>query len=157
VPGLFEAFRDAFQDPIKVEKLVYERGKPSFTVERLVPEATLRASEDQAQFITPFQMIRQHAELEIQEPQDSVLEAISRAVQTITTHGAKLTMFVCETKEMARASLGRDLRIEDIWQVPLHEDPDSHEAGIFVVGSKSGPLIRDIEFAILCRVPEGVL
>lgn len=156
VQGLIEAFQDAFQGPTKVEKLVYERGKPTFTVERIVPEAAL-GGDDMAQFLTPFQMIRQHAELEIQEPQGSMLEAISRAVQAITTRGAKLTMFVCETREMTRVCLGRDLRVEDIWQVPLLEDPDAHEAGIFVIGSKSGPLLRDIEVAILCRAPEGVL
>jgi len=154
---LFEAFREAFLGPHKVERLVYVRGRPTFTVERLVPADTLaEGGEGLPDFLTPFQMIRQHADLEIQEPIGAPLEAISRAVQSLTSRGLKLTMFVCESKDVVRAWLGRDLRIEDIWQVPLHEDPDAHESGVFVVGSKEGVLIRDIEAAILCRLDPGV-
>ena len=157
VGALIEAFRDSFAGPHKVERLVYVRGKPTFTVERLVPADSLPEAEaDGSDFLTPFQMIRQHADLEIQEPIGAPLEAIGRAVQSLTSRGLKLTMFVCESKDIVRSWLGRDLRIEDIWQVPLHEDPDAHEAGVFVVGSKEGALIRDIEAAILCRVDPGV-
>ncbi len=157
VPGLLEAFGDAFRSPFKVEKLVYERGKGAFTVERLVPEADVEGSREDvdAAFLTPFQMIRQHAELEIQEPVEDPLEALSRAIQSLTTRGIKLTMFVCDTRSAVRAWLGRDLRVEDIWQVPIHEDPDVHDAGVFVVGSRSGPHLKDIEAAILCRFKDG--
>jgi hypothetical protein len=159
VPGLLEAFRDAFQHPYKVEMLLYRRGESTFTVERLVPESAQPGKEGgddgMEQFLTPFQMIRQHAELEIQEPYDVLLEALGRAVQSLTTRGFKLTMFVCLDKALVRG-MGRDLRIEDIWQVPLHEDPDATENGVFVVGSKSGPNIRDIETAVMCRI-EGVV
>jgi hypothetical protein len=160
VPGLIEAFQDAFRHPYKVELLVYRRGEPTFTVERLVPESAQPgkegAEDGMEQFLTPFQMIRQHAELEIQEPYGLLLEAISRAIQSLTTRGFKLTMFVCSDKALVR-KMGRDLRIEDIWQVPLHEDPDAQDGGVFVVGSKTGSNIRDIETAVMCRMEGGVL
>lgn len=152
VPGLLEAFRDAFASPLRVERLVYERGRPTFVVERLVPEDQVDAEETETEYLTAYQMVRQHGEIEVQEPIDDPLEAIARAVQSLTTRGFKLTMFVCESRDMVRAWLRRDLRVEDIWQVPLVEDPDAHDAGVFVVGSKSGSLIRDVEAAVLCRI-----
>lgn len=152
VPALLEAFRESFAAPFKVERLVYERGRPSFTVERLVPEDSLGPEDVGAEFLTPYQMVRQHSDLEVQEPVDDPLEAVGRAVQQLSTRGYRLTMFVCESRDVVRAWMRRDLRVEDIWQVPLVEDPDAHDRGLFVIGSKTGTLIKDIEAAVLCRI-----
>ena len=152
VAGLLEAFQDAFRHPYKVELLVYRRGEPSFSVERLVPEASLAKEDGDAgeAFLTPFQMIRQHAELEIQEESSApLLERICHATQSLTARGFKLTMFVCGDKMRLRRS-SPSLRVEDVWQVPLHEDPDAPVDGVFVIGSKSGPHLHDIETAVLC-------
>jgi hypothetical protein len=154
VPGLLEAFQGAFSSPFKVERLVYERGRGAFTVERLLPEDAVAAEDDRGEgdYLTAYQVIRQHAELDVQEPIAEPLEAIARAVQSLTARGFDLTMFVCESRELVRDWLKRDLRPEDIWQVPLVEDADATGSGVFVVGSKSGTLVRDIEAAILCRL-----
>lgn len=152
VQGLLEAFRDAFGAPFKVERLVYERGRSTFTVERLVPEDSLSVADVGNEFLTAYQMVRQHSDLEIQEPAEEPLEAIGRAVQSLSARGFKLTMLICESRELVREWVRRDLRLEDIWQVPLVEDPDMHDNGVFVVGSKSGALIRDIEVAVFCRI-----
>lgn len=151
VPVLLETFREAFGSPFKVERLVYERGRPAFTVERLVPEDSLTTQDVGSEFLTAYQMVRQHSDLEIQEPVEDGLEAVARAVQSLTARGFKLTMFVCESREVVREWMRRDLRLEDIWQVPLVEDPEARDSGVFVVGSKSGTLIREIEAAVFCR------
>lgn len=154
VPGLLEAFQDAFSSPFKVERLVYERGRTAFAVERLVPEDAVADGDEHGEgtYLTAYQMIRQHADLDVQEPVAEPLEAVARAVQTLTGRGYDLTMFVCERRELVREWMRRDLRLEDIWQVPLVEDADATDSGVFVVGSKSGTLIRDIEAAVLCRL-----
>lgn len=152
VPSLLEAFRAAFDSPFKVERIAYERGKSTFTVERLVPEDSVTPEDLGSEFLTAYQMIRQHSDLEIQEAVDDPLEAVARAVQTLTARGYKLTMFVCEDRNQLRDWIRRDLRVEDIWQVPLIEDPDAHDAGIFVAGSKAGALVREIEAAVFCRI-----
>ncbi len=152
VPGLLEAFQDAFRHPYKVELLLYKRGEPTFTVERLVPEASIPKEDGDptVAFLTPFQMIRQHAELEIQEESSvSLLERISHAVQSLTVRGFKFTMLVCGDKMQLRRATPL-LRVEDVWQVQLYEDPEAPVDKVFVIGSKSGAQLQDIETAVLC-------
>lgn len=152
VSHLVEAVRSAFDSPMRVERMVYERARPTLTIERLVPEDALGKDAAPA-FLTPYQMVRQHADIEVLEPGDwSPVEAVARAVQSLTSRGYRLTMFVVENREVVREWFGRDLRVEDIWQVPLREDPETREDGLFVVGSKVGALIHEIEAAVLCRI-----
>lgn len=150
VQGLIEAFRSAFRGP-KVERLVYERGLPYFTVERY--DTTWNASQvtETDDFLSAYHMIKQHAELEILDPVGDALESVARAVQSLTSRNFKLIMFVAEGRGAVREWVGKDLRIEDIWQVPLVEDAEAYEHGLFVCGSRTGTMIRDIEAAVFCR------
>jgi hypothetical protein len=150
VQGLLESVRTAFGGDHKVTRLTYSQGKSALTVERLVPEDQVAQPED-GDFLTPYQMIRQHADLTVQEPVDDGLLALSKAVQQLTLEGYRLTMFVCPDRELVRRWIGNGLRIDHVWQVPLYEDPDAQEFGIFVVGSSRGSLVRDIEAAVFCR------
>ena len=83
---------------------------------------------------------------------DSSLEAVAKAVQSLTSRRIRLTMFVAESQEVVREWLGKDLRIEDIWQVPFVADPDAHDQGLFVCGSRVGDMVQDIEAAVFCRM-----
>lgn len=151
VEGLLEAVRDAFSlRGSRVERLRYERGRQELEVERWV--ASDREPPKDSEFLTPYSMIVQHAQVDIQEPGLEPLVSMARAVQQLTSERYKLSMIVCESKEVVRRWLGRDLRPEDIWQVPLLEDPDMHENGVFVVGSSRGLFIQDIEAAVFCRI-----
>lgn len=114
-----------------------------------MPQPEVGADPDQ--FLTAFQMVRQHAEIEEVEASGDLLRDVAQAVQRLTTQGVKLSMFVCEAKHFVReASTDKHLRIEDVWQVPLHEDPEARGVGLLVVGSQSGPYICDIEVAVKC-------
>ena len=130
----------------------YVRGDGSLVIERLVPEDRMAEEGEEDQFLSAYQMIKQHADLEVQEPVDAPLEAVARAVQSLTSRKYRLVMFVVENRDVIRSWLGKDFRIEDIWQVPLVEDPDAHEPGFFVCGSRTGTLVRDIETAVFCRM-----
>jgi hypothetical protein len=149
VQGLLEVFRDAFRGPFKVERLRYSRGDAGVVVERLMP---VEEGDPSSEFLTAYQMVKQHADLEIQEPADSPLESIAKAIQSLTSRRLKFTMFVAESRHAVRAWTGRDLRIEDIWQIPVVEDPEAHDRGIFVCGSSSGTMVQDIEAAVFCRM-----
>jgi hypothetical protein len=151
VQGLIEAFRDVFRSPFRVERMRYTRGDEGLVVERLIPEDQVASRADSA-FLSAYQMVKQHADMEVQEPVAAPVEAIARAVQSLSSRNIKLTMFVVESREAARAWVGKDLRIEDIWQVPLVEDPDALERGLFVCGSRSGNMVQDIESAVFCRM-----
>lgn len=155
VPAFLDAVREAFAGPFKIERLVYERGRPGFTVERSVPEASLGAVEPSSAYLTAYQMVRQHADLDVQELGVNTLESLARAVQSLAHRGFRLTMFVCESKDAVRSWMPGDLRLEDVWGVPVLEDPEARERGVFVVGSRVGPTIREIEGAVLCRLGES--
>ena len=150
IQALLEVLRDAFRGPFKVEKLRYIRGDETVIVERLIPEDREEQPDDG--FLTAYQMVKQHADLEVQEPTDAPLEAVAKAIQSLTSRRLKLTMFVVENRDLVREWIGRDFRIEDIWQVPLVEDPDAHDQGLFVCGSRTGDMVQDIEAAVFCRM-----
>jgi len=157
VAGLLEAFAAAFSSPYKVERLLYERGSTVFTVDRRVPAGKTgdRTADDGiVALLTPFQMIRQHADLEDAESDgaESAIETVARAVQSLTSRGHKLTMFVCPNRTMVREWLEKGIRVEDVWQVPLLEDADIRGSHFFVVGSKAGPSLRDVEAAVCCQM-----
>lgn len=149
VEGLLEATELALRAQFKVQRLLYTRGQKSLVVERRVPEDLLKKPND---FLTPYQMITQHADVSINDANLEPLHMLAQAVQSLTTEGYKLSMFVCENREVLRRWLGNDLRPEHIWQVPLLEDPDMHDNGLFVVGSTRGSLIQHIEAAVFCRI-----
>ena len=151
VQGLLETFQDVFRGPFKVERLRYVRGEEGVVVERLVPEDRDGVPENES-FVTAYQMVKQHADLEVQEPVDTPIEAVAKAVQSLTSRRLKLTMFIAESRGVVREWTGNDLRIEDIWQVPLIEDPDAHDLGLFVCGSRTGDMVQDIEAAVFCRM-----
>jgi len=153
VRGLLETIQGVVREQ-RVEKLLYVRGEP-LVVERYVPTPDVQDMADDDAFLTAFQAVRQHADLEIQPLHADPLSALARAVQSLTSRRYKLTMFICSSRDAVRSWLGNDLRIEDIWQVPLVEDFEATGGGVFVCGSASGSsMIRDIEAAVFCRMEE---
>ena len=149
IAGLLEAIKQAFaiKTP-RVHRFRWTRGAEHLIVERFRPE-----SEDtQDEFLSPYQMIRQYAQLEIMERKDEPLEMVAEAVQQLTIDGFKVTMLVCPSKEALRRAFHKSLRIDQVWQVPLYEDPDIDHEGVFVVGSTRGDMLRDIEAAVFCKM-----
>lgn len=148
--GLLDAVRTAFNNPLRVERLNYTRGNPRLIVERLVPEGTEQNRDDP--FLTPYQMVRQHADVRVVDLSDEGLTTLSRAVQLLSVENYRLTMFVCSNRDFVSRWLGHGLRPDQVWQVPLIEDPDIEFDGILAIGSTRGNLIRDIEAAVVCKI-----
>lgn len=153
VAGLLDAIRAAFADRSgKIERLTYARGTPSLTVERLVPPA--EGSVESSEFVTPFQMVRQHADIGIHESTGDPLADLAGAVQQLATDGYRLSMFVCTDKDRLTQWLGHRLRAGQVWQVPVFEDPELDLDGVFAVGSTRGRFLKDVEAAVFCKMGE---
>lgn len=150
--GLLTAVRQAVSSsPFKVERLLYSRGKPVITVERLVPE-DLAPEPGDDEFLTPYQMVRQHSDIRAVDISNEGLATVARAVQLLTAENYRLTMFVCSNRDFVVRWLGDGLRPDHVWQVPLVEDPDVGFDGIIAVGSTRGNLVSDIEAAVICQI-----
>jgi hypothetical protein len=97
-------------------------------------------------------MIRQHADLEIQEVIPFPLAACCSAVQELRKSGAPLTFIVVSNKEELQEWLPEGIDLVSLFGVELFVDSDSPEGCIFLCGSAVSPMIRDIEKSICCRM-----
>ena len=148
VNGLVEAFQDAFRGKDKPVRVLYTKGE-DLLVERSV---LATGGEEDATFVTPYQMIRQHADLEIQEIVDSSLLACCIAVQELQNHRTPATFLVAQDMEQLSAWLPKNIRIERLFGVQLFIDPEAPEDCLFFCGSQISPMIKDVEKAICCRM-----
>ena len=148
VTGLMETFQAAFTGKYKPTRLLYTKGGP------LVVERSLLTTdiEEDDPFLTPYQMIRQHADLEIQETISNSLLACCTAMQEVRRQGFDLTCAVCRTVEEVRTWLPEEVQLDKAFGVELLSDPDCPEGCLFFCGSETSPMIRDIEKSILCRM-----
>ena len=148
VPGLMEAFQAAFSGNDKPVRILYCRGE-DLQVERSVLSIP---PDKQDAFITPYQMIRQHSELEIQEIIDSPLLACCAAVQELRSQGFDMAGIVVAQEAALKSWLPDGVDLAQLFGVELHVDPDTPEGCLFFFGSQVSGMIRDIEKSICCRM-----
>jgi len=150
INGLLEVIRATLRKGPKVARIQYIRG------EDLIVERDLPAKEDVdgdgSGFITPYQVIRQHAQVAIQEPEFSPIESVCRAVQQLHEDGYALTAIVALNRNAVRDWVGKSVRLQILFRAPLLEDPETPEGCVFICGSKMGDMVSDIEYAVLCRL-----
>jgi len=148
VNGLMEAFQDAFRGRDKPVRVLYTKGE-----DLLVERSVVTESEDsENSLVTPYQMVRQYAELEIQEIMGDALLACCTAVQELRAQKSPMTFVVVQDKEQLMAWLPKRVRIETLFGVELFVDPETPEDCIFFCGSQVSPMIKDVEKAICCRM-----
>jgi len=147
VTGLIETFRTAFTGKDKPVRVLYIKG------EDLIVERTVLTTDSPGEdpFLTPYQMVRQHSELEIQEAAPALI-ACCRAAQEIRKQGFDLTGIVSRSPEEVNAWLPEELDLGKTFGVEVFIDPECPEGCLFFCGSSSSPMIRDIEKSILCRM-----
>lgn len=149
VTGLIETFQTAFRGKDKPVRVLYCKGE-DLLIERAVLQDADK--EEDSGFLTPYQMIRQHAELEIQEILEDPLMAACIAVQELRKSGVPLTFIVVMSMDSVRGWLPREIDLSDLLGVEVFVDPDAPEDCVFFCGSQVSPMIRDIEKAICCRM-----
>lgn len=147
VTGLVETFQQAFRGKDKPVRVLYSKGE-----DLLVERSVLKDEDDpESTFLTPYQMIRQHSELEIQEIMENSLFACCKAVQELReTH--PLQFIVVGEAETLTAWLPKGIDLRRLFGVELFVDPDTPDDCLFFCGSQVSPMIRDIEKSICCRM-----
>jgi hypothetical protein len=149
VTGLMEAFEDAFRGRDKPVRVLYTKGE-DLIVERSVVSADPDPGE--GSFATPYQMVRQHADLEIQESIDSSLLACCLAVQELRRQKTPVTFVVVQDKEQLSTWLPKGVHLGELFGADLFVDPEAPDACVFFCGSLASPMIKDVEKAICCRM-----
>ena len=147
VLGLCEAIVQAYQGQNKPVRLFYAKGE-DLLIERLVPESQVQGD---GQFVTAYQMVRQHAEVQILENESSPVEQLCKAAMSLAERDYEATMFVAASRAAMDKwfSIGRaDL----IFRIPLVEDPDCPPNFLILCGSQSGRMMSQIEYAVFCRM-----
>lgn len=148
VTGLLETFQEAFRGKDKPVRVLYSKGE-----DLLVERSVMREEGDsESPFLTAYQMVRQHSELEIQEIKGSPLLAACTAVQDLRDQKSPLTFVVVFSYEALSSWLPKDVDLEKLFGVNLFADPEAPEDCIFFCGSSISPMIRDVEKAICCRM-----
>jgi len=147
IQGLFEAIRTAFSMDHGVSRLQYTKGEP-LIVERIIPASSVPKDSS---FVTPYQMVRQHAEIEILEPTETPIEAVCKAMDLLAEEGYSPTYLVTLQRREVRQWFQAG-RIDLLLRLPFAEDGECPEGLLFVCGSQSGPLMGQIEYAVACRM-----
>lgn len=144
VETIDSVFRASKNRPIRI---LYEKGEP-LIVERLVPESALKTDNE---FLTAWQMIRQHAVVEILEGLDSPMAVVCRAATSLAEKGYTAMMLVASNRGDVDEwfSLGK---IDAVFRLPFVEDPDCPDRCLIFCGSQAGTMIGNIEYAVVCRM-----
>ena len=147
VPGLLETFRAAFSGKNRPVRILYTKGE-----DLVVERATLDPEEDiEGPFITPYQIIRQHAEIEMRAFDRNALITACSAVQDLRQSKYELTFIVCRDPiELAQIPGG--LSLVDVFGVEILYDPECPEGLVFFCGSSTSSMISDIEKVMICKM-----
>lgn len=144
IGGLLDTLRSLFREDDKPFRILYTKGE-SLVVERLLPESKIPTD---GPFVTPFQMIRQYAHVDVLEG-GSPYKTVFAAAKKLSDGGFEATMIVSHSKErVARWFDGLD----GVLRLPLFEDPDCPGDIVVLCGSKTGRLVSQIEAAVVCRI-----
>jgi len=147
VQSLLEVIKQLFASPNKPIRFLYIKGEP-LVVEKGVPESKL---DEDNPFITAFQMVRQHAEVQIIEAEVKPLEQVCRAAIQLSEREYSPTMFVVSNREALDKwfTFGR---AEHLFRIPVIEDPECPDDFLIMCGSQSGRMLSQIEYAVFCRM-----
>jgi hypothetical protein len=148
VQGLCEAIQIAFQGNNKPSRILYTKGE-GLIVERMIPQSE---ADEASEFVTPWEMIRQHAEVEVQESQETALRAICVAASKLADQGFAASMLVTSSKDEVHSWFGNNGRVDKVLRIPIIEDPDCPEKCVVICGSNTGEMVQHIEYAVICRM-----
>ena len=148
VRALLDAITAAFRSEHRVVSLVYRRGDP-LVVERMVPSSEV---QDLPDLMTPFQLVRQYADVEEISGGDP-LSVVATACQRISDKKATVSSLVCGSRREVQ-KWAEPYRLEDIFRLPLLEDPESPEGMLLICGSQTGDAMVDVDTAFFVQMEE---
>lgn len=148
--GLMETVKKVFDGEGRVQRLEYIRGEP-LRVERMMPKAA-----ETEELFTPFEMVRQHCDIYVQEsdaPGKGYI-AVLRALKKCAEMKMNPTFLLCRNiVAVNKWVFPKGEFIVDVsFRLPIYEDADTPAGAFFICASSIGPLLADAEFAVLCRM-----
>lgn len=148
--GLMETFDKVFSTnkKMRITRMLYDRGEP-LLVERRVPKDAVAASE--GIFTTPFEMLRNYGDIEIQESGKSASQKTVTAAQTLANSGYVATLVICQSREQIR-EWSKGFVVWEALRLEVFEDLDVPDGLFFLCGSRTGPMLQHIEYAVGIRV-----
>jgi len=148
VEGLVETIQEVFANKdSKPFRIVYAKNEP-LVVDRRVRQEL--AGEGVS--VSAYQMVRQHTDIDIADHNDDPVRALGLATQALSNKDASLVCLITNNMFDLYSWFDAKLRPEKMINTKLIEDHECPEGCLFVCGSKSGYSIKDIEYAILCRM-----
>lgn len=147
VGALIETIQNVFLGEFRVVSLLYRRGS-GLLVERQMPAESAREKDS---FVLPYQAVRQYADVKIFEEQFPPLEKVCRGAMLLAAQNFRTIAVVARSKRRVSRWLG-GVEIEHVLGVQFYEDPDAPADVICICGSTIGPLIKDVEYAVVCRM-----
>lgn len=146
VPALMEALGAIFTRKDKPARLLYVRGE-SLQVEtsRLVDDDELPGLD--SGLLTPYQMVRQHCEIDIMEHKATPLLTACLSAARARKQAEMLSGIVVPSADLLEDWLP-GVPIGEILGVPVHVDPDAPDGYVFFCSSTKGTMIRDFEQAV---------
>jgi hypothetical protein len=145
VAGLFEVLQKVFQQKDRPIRIQYVRGEP-LLVERMVSRAG--ASES---MLSPYEMVRNHAELRVLDTAHSALEGLARASAEL--RGTLSCIVVRDVAEFV-ASFPPGLNPGKVLHVPIHEDSNCPADLFFVCASSTGRMLLEVDEAVACYLED---
>lgn len=146
IQALMDAIQTQFRRPNRPVRMFYQKGDP-LLFERLVPRSTASESE----FVTPWEMVRQHTDLRLMGRSEVPLVDVFSAVLKCVSEGYSPTMFLAPDRDQFDQWFPQG-RPDAAFQIPLLEDPDCPADSYILCGSSLGPMIGQIEFAVIVRM-----
>lgn len=150
VQALLETLTTLFSRRAKPTRLLYVKGQALvLETPTIVPPSDLEGLE--SGLFTPYQIIRQHCEISIMEPEATPLLTACIAAGKARAAAEKLSGIVVPLPSTLEDWIP-GVSLSDIFGVPVYVDPEGPEDVVFFCSSAGGPMIRDFEQAVACYI-----
>jgi hypothetical protein len=145
VEGLCDVITSVFREKDKPVRMLYIKGQ-GLIVEKMVPESQVEEGS-----FTPWQMVRQQAEIQIIESGSSPEAVLCQAAMLLAEKSHEVTLIISRSRDQVDSwfKIGK---VDVILRVPFFEDTDTPENFLAICGSQSGKMIYQIEYAVICRM-----
>jgi hypothetical protein len=146
VQALCETITQLFKDRNKPTRVLYTKGE-GLLVEKTLPESQVPKD---GEYVTPYQMVRQHADVEILESMEPAL-MLCRATMALADKGHVPTALVSRDREAVDKWFTGG-KIDVILRLPFFEDLDCPDGYVVLAGSQTGGMLGQIEYAVMCKM-----
>jgi hypothetical protein len=153
VQVLLSTIEALFAAKDKPTRILYQKGEDLLVeTPRLVAEND-DAVELNSGLLTPYQVIRQHCELDILDGRDEGVVTLCRMMESARAGGFLVSGVVTSTPDLLEEWVPR-VNVGAAFGVPVYVDPETPRDVVFLCSSSRSTMIRDFERAIAFQIKE---